>query len=400
MASREIAKEKGIDLLKRVSTQYGFMASATNVDNYGRVWARDGVVCGLAALLTGENELIATFKSNLENLAKFQGELGQIPSNVKIDIETPRPSYGGLCGRVDTIPWFVIGVCNYAHFTNDTEFAYWMLPIMEKGLKLLTAWEFNNKGLVYVPRSGNWADEYILHGYILYDQLLRYWALKAFANFFNDELVARKAQELKALIERNYWLNREEEKLYHKQAMKLIAQKNLPYWLPAFNPGGYQMQFDAWANALALLLEIGTLQQRNQLFDYTSQLMNDQTLALLPAFWPVIDESAADWQLLLRNNSYHFKNYPYEFHNGGSWSVINGFLGAAFCNNGWDKDAQQLLDAMNIANRKSNEKEEWGFYENFHTQTGEPKGTKYCAWSAAGAIITHEYIAGKHLLGA
>jgi hypothetical protein len=29
---------------------------------------------------------------------------------------------------------------------------------------------------LYVPLSGNWADEYITDGYVLYDQLLRVWA--------------------------------------------------------------------------------------------------------------------------------------------------------------------------------------------------------------------------------
>jgi hypothetical protein len=31
---------------------------------------------------------------------------------------------------------------------------------------------------LYVPLSGNWADEYITDGYVLYDQLLRVWAEK------------------------------------------------------------------------------------------------------------------------------------------------------------------------------------------------------------------------------
>jgi hypothetical protein len=51
----------------------------------------------------------------------------------------------------------------------------------EANIQMLTsfeAWEFNNKGLLYVPLSGNWADEYITDGYVLYDQLLRVWALK------------------------------------------------------------------------------------------------------------------------------------------------------------------------------------------------------------------------------
>jgi GH15 family glucan-1,4-alpha-glucosidase len=58
------------------------VASAQDISNYKRVWARDGVICGLAALASGDEELIATFRLTLETLTNNQHENGTIPSNV------------------------------------------------------------------------------------------------------------------------------------------------------------------------------------------------------------------------------------------------------------------------------------------------------------------------------
>ena len=92
-------------------------------------------------------------------------------------------SYGGLAGRVDAVTWFIIGVCQYAFYKKDEAFIQKYDSNIQKCLQLLEAWEFNNKHLLYVPLSGNCADEYITDGYVLYDQLLRVWALKSY-NYF------------------------------------------------------------------------------------------------------------------------------------------------------------------------------------------------------------------------
>ncbi|MGB0523102.1 MAG: glycoside hydrolase 100 family protein [Flammeovirgaceae bacterium] len=396
----KVAYQKALELLHEVATPHGFLASKLAIDNYQRIWARDGVICGLAALLADDQDLINSFRANLTTLANHQGHLGQIPSNVHLQTNGSEVSFGGLCGRVDTIPWFIIGVCNYAHFTEDVAFAYWMRPAMEKGLQLMEAWEFNNKGLVYVPRSGDWADEYILHGYVLYDQLLRLWALTVFHQVFEDEVVERQAQQLKGLIELNYWQKTasSDRDLYHQHAM-LQLEEVYSYWLPAFNPGGYQTQFDAWANALALLLNVGDEAQKESTLNYTKQLITQQRLRLLPAFWPPIDETHPDWRTLQNNHKFHFRNYPFEFHNGGTWPVINAFFGASLVKHDLQEEAKQLLFAIHEVNRKSDSGEEWGFYENFHSKTGQAIGTKYCAWSAAASIILHESLHGKVLLG-
>ena len=91
--------DQAIHLLRRCCCADGFLASLSERDNYRRIWARDGVICGLAALLSGEQDLIKTFKQTLLTLTQYQGPHGEIPSNV--DTMSERVSYGGTTGRIE-----------------------------------------------------------------------------------------------------------------------------------------------------------------------------------------------------------------------------------------------------------------------------------------------------------
>ena len=164
-------------LLKKCTTAHGFLASPTRSDNYRRIWARDGIIIGLAALMTDDREMIAALGDTLKALANHQGPHGEIPSNV--DVNSGRVSYGGMTGRVDADLWFVIGCGEYWQATDDDVFMERMLPVIDKVIFLLGAWEFNNRGVaICTPLPGDWADEYVHNGYILYDQLLYLQALR------------------------------------------------------------------------------------------------------------------------------------------------------------------------------------------------------------------------------
>ncbi len=95
-------------LLRRAVTPHGFVASVQDVTNYQRVWTRDGVITGLAALGSGEAALIYTFGDTLRTVFSHQHPVGFFPSNV--DPQTGKASYGGNCGRVDNVSWAVIGL--------------------------------------------------------------------------------------------------------------------------------------------------------------------------------------------------------------------------------------------------------------------------------------------------
>ena len=68
--------------------------------------------------------------------------------------------------------------------------------------------------------------------------------------------------------------------------------------------------------------------------------------------------------------------------------MVNGFYGLALLQSGKRSEAKNLLDAIDNANAV----EEYGFYENFNTEMTVPNGVKYCAWSAAAAIILNQSI--------
>lgn len=375
--------EKAIDLLYKVSTPSGFLASAENTTNYQRVWARDGVICGLAALASSDEQLILTFKKTLETLANNQDTNGTIPSNVLVLEEKNEVSYGGLAGRVDAVTWFVIGVCQYGFYTKEEHFVQQMKPNIEKCLSLLEAWEFNNKHLLYVPLSGNWADEYITDGYVLYDQLLRVWALKSYNYFVKSDAIATKINAIVQQVEVNFLPNSIGEK-YHERAYNEVQ---FSHFMPcSFSPSGYKTQFDAFANSLVLLLNLGSEEFQKQTVSFADNLAKETQLGLLPAFWPPVFQDDLDWNLLKNNCKYEFRNYPYEFHNGGSWPMVNGFFGLALLAKNETQKAANLLEKINEANAKK----DFAFYENFNTETTDVNGVSFCAWSAAATVLVHQ----------
>ena len=376
---------KAIELLKKCSSTEGFLASSQNISNYKRVWARDGVICGLAALASGDEDLIDTFRKTLETLAKNQHSNGTIPSNVMTNGDKVEVSYGGLAGRVDSLTWFIIGICQYAHFKNDMSFVAKYNVEIQKCFFLLEAWEFNNNHLVYVPLSGNWADEYITDGYVLYDQLLRVWALKSYNYFAAEREITHKIQNITSQIEINFTPNSTGEKYHERAYNELLFQNFMPC---SFSPSGYKKEFDAFANSLALLLGFGSKIFKKSMIDYPLSLKEKMPMKLLPAFWPPIYEKDEDWKLLRNNCKYEFRNFPYEFHNGGSWSMVNGFFGLALLSVGKKEEATELLKAINEANAVEN----YSFFENFNSETQEPNGVPYCAWSAAATVMLHQSI--------
>jgi GH15 family glucan-1,4-alpha-glucosidase len=378
-----VSYHKAIALLHQVSTKNGFLASAENTSNYQRVWARDGVICGLAALASADEKLIATFKNTLETLADNQHEIGTIPSNVLISEDKTEVSYGGLAGRVDAVTWFIIGMCQYASHQNEPEFVVKYKTHIEKALALLNAWEYNNKHLLYVPLSGNWADEYITDGYVLYDQLLRIWALKSYNYFAKSDILAKKIEDITHQVESNFLPHSKEEKNHEKAYQELGFQQYLPC---SFSPSGYKTQFDAFANALVVLLKIGTKETQNQILEFTSNLASETKLGLIPAFWPPVFQEDEHWNLLKNNCKYEFRNFPYEFHNGGSWSMVNGFVGLAMLSQNQTENAAHLLEKINQANAV----DDFSFYENFNTDTKAPNGVAFCAWSAAATVLIHQ----------
>lgn len=388
--------EHSLALLRECLSPAGFLASSTQIENYARVWARDGVITGLAALASGDPALIAGMRRTLLTLTRHQGSHGEIPSNVSID--GAHVSFGRLVGRVDALLWYIIGACAYIRITNDVAFKQQVQPAIERALFLAGGWEFNERGLLYTPLAGNWADEYLQQGYVLSDQLLYTMALEAAGTLFTREEWLTKAALLRQMLVVNYWpqaARNTDPHVYHPAAYQALTREGVEpvHWLPAFSPAGYQRYFDGLAHALALLADLGTDEQRQRTVDYVETLEQQTGSKLLPAFWPVIQPGTDAWQQLEVNHLYgQLKNQPYKYHNGGLWPVLTGLYATGIARHGQRERAASLLQALNEANEQGRDGERWEFAEYHHARTFEPLGTKHVAWSGASAVLAYQSI--------
>ncbi len=408
--SRENLRRDGyrraVDLLHCCHSEHGFLATPTDLANYRRVWGRDSCIIGLAALLTGDAELVQGCRRSLETLARHQGPHGEIPSNV--DPRTGRVSYGGTAGRVDAGLWFVLACGEYWRRTGDHEFLKRMLEPLEKVRFLLGAWEFNTRGLLYIPPTGDWADEYLQSGYVLYDQLLYLEAQRQFCHFHRhlhrseDHGLKDRVSRLRSVIRANYWLcddNGQAEHVYHEvlreKGRRAAPHRAGDYWLPFFSPLGYGYRFDAMANTLASLLGVAGRRQQAAVDQFLDKKVIDEKMLLLPAFWPVITPKDEKWDDLQMTFSHKFKNAPHEYHNGGLWPLVTGFYVASLAQRDEPGRARLHLESLHRANRLEAGGEPWSFPEYVHGRRHTPGGTHPMGWSAAAAIIAEKYVDGE-----
>jgi glycogen debranching enzyme len=408
MNSTSQGYDKAIELIRECATEEGFLASTTDRDNYRRIWGRDGCIIGLAALLTGDPELHDACQRTLLTLAKHQGPHGEIPSNV--DPAAGRISYGGTAGRVDADLWFVICCGQYWRTSGDDEFLQSVLENLERVRFLLGAWEYNARGLIYVPLTGDWADEYVHNGYVLYDQLLYLQALREMAAVHRwlhgsqDHALEERLCRLKHLIRDNYWIDGGggvPDDVYHEvlyeKAESVEAGSRDRYFLSFFSPAGYGYRFDAMANVLASLLDVADDRQRARIDAHIATQIVQEDLMLLPAFHPVITPKDADWGELQMTFSYQFKNQPYEYHNGGLWPLVTGFYAADLARRGTTELARKYLDGIHRANAQETDGQPWSFPEFLHGQQHTPGGTRRLGWSAAAAVIAQQAVEGNVL---
>jgi len=375
--------EASIDLLHRLTTADGILASTIEADNYKRVWARDSIVCGLAGLMIDDPVLIEGLKQSLLTLAKTQHELGMIPSNV-LPTDLTDISFGSLVGRVDANTWFIVGCCSYYQKTKDEENWLLLKPAVQKCRAFLKASEFNDRGWIYTPLSGNWADEYPIHGYTLYDNMLRIWGESLWEQLTGESIP--NFSKIKSATEANFWPSKDtpEEKIYHKDAFNALDLGAVDHFCAFILPGIYDNRFDAAGNALALYQITLDDAQKEKMNGFISRITSELNRAMIPAFWPMITADSPDWNLLKGNYSFSFKNDPGAFHNGGIWPVWMGLFCLGLSKNGLDESVQLLVaDFVKTVNENA----DWDFQEFFNAKNLQVGGKTQMGYTASGIVF-------------
>lgn len=394
MNTRDEAYEKSIELLHSLGTKDGFLASKENVENYERVWARDGVVAGIASLLVGDEKLIKTFEKTLDTLRVHQDETGRIPSNVTP--ETGATSYGTTVGRVDATLWYIIGVIALTKLANAHTFFSRHRASVEKALFYLSCLELNGRGLLYIPQGGDWADEYINHGYVLFDEMLYYFALTAYGTLTGNKKALESRDLLANLIRVNYFpneSNRNSDFVYHRALYDYAINMDRPP-IPAsyFTNHSIRFQVDTFAISLLLSSDILNASERSNISDYVRKSCQHDGFPILPAFHPIITEKDCEWRHLKLDFLYEFRNKKNEYHNGGLWPLVHGFFISAQPKE--QQTAIQELDAF----AETLARDGYIFPEFYHGTTFEALGTKKLGFSASAYLIAYESIMHKKML--
>ncbi len=369
---------KATAILHKATVSSGIMALAEDVENYGRIWSRDSMIAGIAGLLIDDKTLKQGLRNSILSLASLQHETGAIPSNVNIDLT--KASYGSLAGRVDATTWWLIGAALYLHNFEDEDLKSSILDKVYKSLHVLDCWEFNGRDLIYTPLSGNWADEYPLHGYLLYDNALRYWALKMWAEIVESDKMRVKAQRIRLSIQKNFWPDENSIDLYHSKLKYDASQR---FFITGFHPGNVYKVFDAAGNALALLMGFASGEKLHSLIGYVNTIFSSLGHHLLPAFWPVINEGDPNYEEIRSNYAYQFKNYPHHFHNGGIWPVMMGLFAMGLTVNDHSEISSKLFESS----KHFLEDDAKPFAEYIDSAHFKPCGKKELCFSAAGCIF-------------
>jgi len=383
----EILKTKALQVLHNATCEQGIMALPTDdiVQNYTRIWARDSVMAGLVGLDYQDSILIEGLKNSLDTLKNNQTPEGIIPSNVSVD-QLPVVSYGGTAGRVDATLWYIIGALRYIAESGDDAFRRMHIWHIEKAMHVATIWEFNNKNLIYTPLSGNWADEYPIHGYTLYDNCLRLWGLEQYkAHIRDSESLTDKIIKVRKSIKSNFILSsKNKAKKYHQLLFEReLSKGEKSFFMAGFNPSRYYSMFDAAGNGLALSLGLLDEDDMLQFNLYLETVFDQIKVDLMPAFWPVIDGSHELHHDLAVNYAFSFKNKPFHFHNGGIWPIMNGWLAKGLSKYGNDTIVQKMKNAyLDIA-----QKEDFQFSEYISSDTLQPLGQSPLCYSASGALM-------------
>ena len=363
-----------VDLLRTLSAPDGIHASASTAAtaNYRAVFTRDAVMAGIAGLLLKDDVISTALVQTLEHLRALQGPEGQIASNFEIRAgHAPAVSFGTLAPRFDSATWYLLGVAFAARAqVLDPE------PFRESVrsvVRLLAALEYNGRHLIFVPPGGNWADEYIYDGYVLYDQVLRAWALRLLGTTYSEVAWIEKSLQIQQVISERYW-------------PAAAGQRHFP--LASFSPTRTHDVFDLAACSLLSMSDVA-----QPIGDAALEWIAEHFLrrsALPPVFHPVIDESHPDWPALRRYHLHAFRNHPHEYHNGGIWPIWLGWLALALAHRGRAADLDRLRHEVH---ERLHRQGAFSFEEFLHGRTGAPGGVGQMAYTATG--LTFLRLAGS-----
>ncbi len=391
----ETCYENAYDVLYKNITPLGYSACsiednefARTDQNYRSVWGRDGAITIIGSLHVEDEHLRECERNTLTTLLSHTSPTGQIPSNVTLDDELPDYSGIGGISAIDSGLWILIAFYHYVRKTRDIDFLREWQDRLQLAMNWLSAHDSNNDGLLEIPEAGDWTDLFGRSYNVLYDELVWYRANLCFGRLgemLGDREKAarylRCAQTIKDTIAQKFWPTA-------NPAFRLPAFSDFQftigetrYLLAEITPFGFDWRCDVYANILAALFNVISIERAKGVFRFLWGVGANQPLPVCNLY-PPVTAGDPDWRSYYTVN---MLNLPHHYHNGGIWPFIGGQWVRFINRLGLRDIAHQELFRLAEANR-AGIAHEWEFNEWLHGETGRPMGKAYQAWSAAAFI--------------
>ena len=392
------ACEKAVEGLRKNITPMGFSACSLQDNeirgtdaNYRSVWARDGSISVLGALLLDDPEMRKCCRQTLVTLLDHVSPPGQIPANVSIDSGEPDYSgVGGICS-IDSGMWVIIAFYEYIRATGDLDLLRHYREILQRAMDWLSAHDSNNDALIEVPEAGDWTDLFGRSYNVLYDEVLWFQANLSFGRML--ELLGEWARAgdyirwsgtIKAAILHKFWPSTTNivENNY-SFADKQLSLGDTNYLIAQVTPFDFDWRCDVYGNILAGLYNVLDIDRAKIAFRFMwGAGINDP----FPVnnLYPVVQAGDPGWRHYYTVN---LLNLPHHYHNGGIWP----FIGAQWVRFIYRLGLKDVANAELVRLARINQagiQHEWEFNEWAHGHTGKPMGKAYQAWSCSEFIRT------------
>jgi glycogen debranching enzyme len=385
---------KAIEVLKINSTESGFKAS---FEYYNSVWARDGAITLLGAMLTEDKELQETSRKTLETLKEFQTPLGQIPNVFFLDKKTCKYY------ATDATLWWIIGIYQYFISTMDKKFLNEFWPSIKKAILNIKYQVMDKSGLIDSPEASDWMDSSIgRRGKVFYNNCLYFKALECVNQLskISGERKFENLEDLKKRINLLFWPQEEGKKILYTWNPKFFEEAINPWREHYVNYLSFEYcenRCDVFASLLAVLFKIADETKKEKILNYLEKkhisspypikVINPPVFYPNPTWNPKVD--------LYREEEYW--NLPYRYHNAGIWPFVGGFYILTLIRDGQKRKAGEELEKLATAN-KLGKKGEWEFNEWLHGKNGKPMGAILQSWSAAGYVIAYKAVIENKLI--
>ena len=328
---------------------------------YPEPYTRDLMFSILGIAASGNELLMESIRSVLENLAHNQTKHGHIPSLVHDKDDR---------GASDTTPLFLLGVGVFRKVSGNPEF---LQDAVEKALDWMDYQSPSDRNLVAQQPTSDWRDEQWTIGYGLYVNALVHCYLRLLGKH-------EKADSIRHDMSRFTVTGG----VMHHHVHEGLVVKYKPYY--AF--WSYKIysseRFDLLGNSLAILSGIASPSRAVEMISWIEEECagmrerGELAVDLPPNFFPFIKPEDPDW-----HGRYAEYNRPGEYHNGGIWPFVCGVYVAALVAAKKYKLAAEKLVVLTHCIQLSGSGREFGFNEWIKAQDGKPMGQDWQTWSAA-----------------